>query len=53
MRSTTWMAVLPTSPVDLEILVVLLVLMRSIVAISYEIAYCEMPFYGASNKKAP
>ena len=53
MRSTTWMAVLPTSPVDLGVLMVLLVLIGLIVAISDEIAYCEMPFYGASNKKAP
>ena len=32
---------------------VLLVLIGLIVAISDEIAYCEMPFYGASIKKAP
>ena len=53
MRSTTWMAVLPTSPVDLGVLMVLLVLIGLIVAISDEIAYCEMPFYGANMDIAP
>jgi hypothetical protein len=47
------MAVLPTSPLDLGVLMVLLVLIGLIVAISDEIAYCEMPFYGATNKKSP
>jgi hypothetical protein len=42
------MAVLPTSPVDLGVLMVLLVLIGLIVAISGEIAYCEMPFYGVN-----
>ena len=42
MRSTTWMAVLPTSPVLLVFLTVLLVLMGFIVAISDAIAYYEI-----------
>ena len=44
MRSTTWIAVLATSPVSLEVLTVLLVLIRGIVAISDHIAYYEMHF---------
>ena len=47
------MAVLPTSPVDLGGLMGLLVLIDLIVAIPDQIAYCEMPFYRATNKKAP
>lgn len=42
MRSTTWIAVLPTSPVLLVFLTVLLVLMGFIVAISDAIAYYEI-----------
>jgi hypothetical protein len=45
MRSTTWMAVLPTSPVDLGGLMGLLVFIDFIVAISNEIAYYEIQFY--------
>ena len=48
MRSTTWMAVLPTSPVDFGVLIGLLVLIHDIVAISNEIAYYEIGFYKAS-----
>jgi hypothetical protein len=44
MRSTTWIAVLPTSPVLLAFLTGLLVLMGFIVAISDAIAYYEMLF---------
>jgi len=48
MRSTTWMAVLPTSPVDLRVFTVLLMFIGLIVAISDEIAYYEIQFYKAN-----
>ena len=51
MRSTTWIAVLPTSPVLLEVLTILLLLMGFIVAIPGQIAYCEMGFYEIPSKK--
>jgi hypothetical protein len=42
------MAVLPTSPVDLGVLTVLLVLIGLIVAISDQIAYYEIQSYKAN-----
>ena len=53
MRSTTWMAVLATSPVLLAFLTVLTVLMSSIVAISSVIAYCETLFYRLLGSNTP
>ena len=53
MRSTTWIAVLATSPVLLVFLTALMVLMGSIVAISDAIAYCETLFYRYPDSQAP
>jgi hypothetical protein len=50
MRSTTWIAVLPTSPVLLEDLTILLLLMGFIVAIPTAIAYYETGFYRFPGK---
>jgi len=50
--TTTWMAVLPTSPEFLAFLMGLLVFIGLIVAISYAIAYYEMRFYRALSEKA-
>ena len=53
MRSTTWIAVLATSPELLAFLTVLIVLMESIVAISDAIAYCETLFYRRPDSSNP
>jgi len=50
MRSTTWIAVLATSPVDLEVLTVLLEFIGFIVAIPCHIAYYEIQ---SNRKRAP
>ena len=52
MRSTTWIAVLATSPELLAFLTVLIALMESIVAISDAIAYCETQFYRCLGSNA-